>query len=83
VQVYSLSLGLGITLMTIIVGISLKTMLMSQANERKLALMIEVLTAEHPDFKLKIEMLRSHQELASAPAYFLARLVSLMYDRTW
>ena len=54
-------------------------MAMSHSNESKLARIVEVLSVKYPGIMLEVQTLSTHQEMASAPVYFMARMMSLVY----
>lgn len=74
-----LFVAFGIVFVVIVLGVSLRTLALSHSNEAKLNRIIDTLSKKYPEIKLEVQTLSTHQELASAPVYLLARFLTFMY----
>ena len=60
-------------------GISLKLFYASQSNERRIAWIAQALQLKYPETSLELQTIVSHQQLAVAPVYYIARFGALLY----
>lgn len=70
-----------VLILTLLVGFSVKVLSTSQANEARLTRVIDTISMKYPELRIEAEILRTHQDLASAPVYYIAKLLSFVFGQ--
>lgn len=68
-----------VLILTLLVGFSVRVLSTSQANEARLTRVIDTISNKYPELRIEAEILRTHQDLASAPVYYLAKILSFLF----
>jgi hypothetical protein len=70
-----------ILILTLLIGFSIKVLSTSQANETRLTRVIDTISMKYPELRIEAEILRTHQDLASAPVYWVAKLLTFLFGQ--
>jgi len=70
-----------VLILTLIIGFSIKILSTSQSNEARLTRVIDTISIKYPDLRIEAEILRTNQDLASAPVYYLAKLLTFLFGQ--
>jgi hypothetical protein len=73
--------GLLIIILTVLLGFSVKALSTCMTNESKLNKIIDMLVIKYPDMRFEVDTLRMHQDIASAPVLYLARVLTFLFGR--
>ena len=70
-----------VVILTLIIGFSIKILSTSQSNEARLTRVIDTISLKYPELRIEAEILRTHQDLASAPVYYLAKVLTFVFGQ--
>ena len=70
-----------VLVLTLIIGFSVKILSTSQSNEARLTRVIDTISIKYPELRIEAEILRTHQDLASAPVYYLAKVLTFVFGQ--
>jgi len=70
-----------VVILTLIIGFSIKILSTSQSNEARLTRVIDTISIKYPELRIEAEILRTHQDLASAPVYYLAKVLTFVFGQ--
>ena len=80
-ELHPILFGLMIMVLTMILGFSIKALSTSMSNDSKLSKMIDMLVIKYPDMRFEVDTMRMHQDIASAPVLFIARVLTFLFGR--
>jgi len=80
-ELHPILFGLMIRMLTMILGFSIKAISTSMSNDSKLSKMIDMLVIKYPDMRFEVDTMRMHQDIASAPVLYIARVLTFLFGR--